>query len=349
MSLHQLQIAQGAVHALDQIPLHFGDQMAEYRAALYNVALLDRSHEARLRMTGSSASEILHRISTNDLRNLPHGTGRPTILTNPNARIIDRIEVFQRTDDLLVLGEPGRGNPLRLYLRRNIFFGDEAQIDDLQPQTNQFDLHGPQAQNVIRQVAPDAAALEVMQGVEATVGGEKVYIARRKPVSEQRWTIIVSAAAAAGVWSALAEAGAHPTGSLIYHVLRVRAGLPSVGRELSDQYIPLEVGLWDEISFSKGCYTGQEIIARMESRNRLAKTIVTLQLTELVSPPADLYAGGRAAGQLTSSVRAPDGEIFAIGVIKPDFAEPGQALEVGEKRVTAWVKGLPEGARRAAR
>src|SRR5690606_37793376 len=199
MSLHQLQIAQGAVHALDQIPLHFGDQMAEYRAALYNVALLDRSHEARLRMTGSSASEILHRISTNDLRNLPHGTGRPTILTNPNARIIDRIEVFQRTDDLLVLGEPGRGNPLRLYLRRNIFFGDEAQIDDLQPQTNQFDLHGPQAQNVIRQVAPDAAALEVMQGVEATVGGEKVYIARRKPVSEQRWTIIVSAAAAAGV------------------------------------------------------------------------------------------------------------------------------------------------------
>src|SRR5690606_6315054 len=104
---------------------------------------------------------------------------------------------------------------------RNIFFGDEAQIDDLQPQTNQFDLHGPQAQNVIRQVAPDAAALEVMQGVEATVGGEKVYIARRKPVSEQRWTIIVSAAAAAGVWSALAEAGAHPTGSLIYHVLRV--------------------------------------------------------------------------------------------------------------------------------
>jgi folate-binding protein YgfZ len=349
MDLQTLQTAQGAVFAPDSIPLHFGDQAAEYHAALEAAVLLDRSHEARLVMAGSTAIDLLHRISTNDLNAMPIGIGRPTVLVNANARILDRIDVFRRGSDLLVLGEPGRSNPLRNYLQRNIFFGDDARLQDLSTETRQFDLHGPQAGAVISRAAPEAAGSEVLQGCAAVIAGAEVYIARRKPVNGQRWTVIVPIEHAPGVWSVLAEVGARPAGSLIYNVLRVRAGLPSVGRELSEQFIPLEVGLWDEVSFAKGCYTGQEIIARMESRNRLAKTIVMLQPAAAVSVPASIYAGGRQIGQLTSSVAAPDGELFAIGVVKPDFAEPGQRLEIGDNRVSAQVKALPEGSRREIR
>src|SRR5690606_27230476 len=109
------------------------------------------------------------------------------------------------------------------------------------------------------------------------------------------------------VWTALLAAGAdhglQPAGSLTYNVLRIRAGRPGVGRELSADYLPLEVGLWDEISFNKGCYTGQEIIARMESRSRLAKTIVTLALDALVEAPAPISIDEREVGTLTSSVQ----------------------------------------------
>lgn len=349
MHLQSLQISQGAVMAPDAIPLHFGDQLAEYHAALDAVALMDRSHEARLSMTGRSARDLLHRISTNDLNGLPVNTGRPTILTNPHARILDRIEVFQQADQLLLLGEPGRAAPLRAYLQRNIFFGDDAQIQELNSQTHQFDLHGPQAQALLAQIAPDAAMLDVLQTSKVTIAQTPVEIFRRKPVSAQRWTLIVPTAAGAAIWGALVNAGARPAGSLIYNTLRVRAGLPSVGRELSDQFIPLEVGLWDEVSFSKGCYTGQEIIARMESRNRLAKTLVRLQLSEVVTAPADLYVEGRSVGQLTSSVTAPDGAVFALGVIKPDYAEPGQTVTIGPNHVPAQVADLSEGARRSAR
>lgn len=349
MDLRAVQAGQGATFAPDGIPLHFGNQADEYRAALDHVIVLDRSHEARLEMTGQTALALIHRISTNDLSSLPLHGGRSTIFTNANARILDRVEVYQRENCLLVLGEPGRGSPLRTYLQRNIFYGDDVQITELSTSTQQFDLHGPQAGNMLRHLLPNAASLQPMEGRETTLAGADVYLIRRKPVSDQRWTLVVPKEGAAAVWTLLVNAGARPAGSMIYNVLRVRAGLPSVGRELSENFIPLEVGLWDDVSFTKGCYTGQEIIARMESRNRLAKTMVTLELDRFITAPADVFVEGRTAGQLTSSVTAPDGEIFAIGVIKPDFSEPGQRLEVGIERIPARVKALPEGARRAAR
>ncbi len=347
MTLREIQLAQGAVLAPDQIPLHFGDQQAEYTAALEQAVLLDRSHEARLDLTGKTTVDLLHRISTNDLHGLAVGEDRATILTNPNARIIDRIEVIQQTERLLVLGEPGRGQPLRAYLQRNIFFGDDVHISDLAVHTHQFDLHGPQAAVILGRIWPECSELDVYRGLTVTHGGAAIEVVRRKPVHEQRWTLIVPTTAAAELWSALVAAGAQPAGSLIYHVLRVRAGLPSVGRELSERFIPLEVGLWDEVSFTKGCYTGQEIIARMESRNRLAKTLVRLKLSAPVETPANLLVEGRTVGQLTSVATAPDGEVFALGVVKPDLAQSGQALEIGPQHIPAQIEGLAEGARHA--
>src|SRR6185295_4976010 len=105
------------------------------------------------------------------------------------------------------------------------------------------------------------------------------------------------------VWAELLTLGLIPAGSLTYNRLRIRAGRPGVGHELTQDYIPLELGLWDEVSFTKGCYTGQEIIARMESRGRLAKTIITVNLSAAVDAPAKLVADGHEVGMLTSSVQ----------------------------------------------
>jgi folate-binding Fe-S cluster repair protein YgfZ len=99
----------------------------------------------------------------------------------------------------------------------------------------------------------------------------------------------------------------------------------------------LEAGLWDEVSFNKGCYTGQEIIARMESRHRLAKTMVRLQLTQMVDSPQKLYHQGKEGGTLTSSVVTPDGDIPAIGFVKLNLATPGQVLTVGESGAEARI------------
>lgn len=331
MTLHDLYAAAGAQIAPDGIPLRFADPAEEDHAAREAAVLMDRSHEARVLLRGAGRLALLHRMSTHDVAHLPVDMGRPTIFTNPNARILDRVEVFNRDDDTLLLGEPGRGAPLTQYLMRNIFFGDEVQVMDLGAATVQFDVHGPAAEALAADLLGED--LPLLAGRSLTLADATVYMARRKPVIDSRLSLIIPKASAGAVWETLLARGSaqglRPAGSLAYHLLRVRAGLPSVGRELSADYIPLEVGLWDEVSFTKGCYTGQEIIARMESRGRLAKALARVTLAGAVDVPAPVYHEGKTAGTLTSSAVAPDGQAFGLAVVRPQLMRPGVTLHIG--------------------
>lgn len=344
MDLQQLYRENGAVVASDGIPLHFGDLAKEYRAALEQAVLLDRSHEGRLELSGRDHLALIHRISTNDVVHLQEGEGKPTIFVNPNARILDRVTLYRRGDRAVAITEPGRGSAVAAYLQRNIFFNDEMQIHDLTGETRQFALHGVRADGVMARLAPDLVHLPALHSQSVTVDEIPMFAARNKPLVGSHWALIVSVNDAAGLWQKLIKTGAAdgllPAGSLTYNSLRIRAGRPGVGRELSLDYIPLEVGLFDEISFSKGCYTGQEIIARMESRSRIAKVMVRLVCASPVEAPAEVYDGERVVGRLTSSVHAPDGVAYGIAVIKADAAIPDSVLTVGEARINARVVDL---------
>jgi folate-binding protein YgfZ len=335
----------GAQVADDGIPLSYTDLVDEYTAALNSAILLDRSHEARLKLTGSTRAEFLQRMSTNDVLNIPPNTGRPTIFTSPTGRVIDRVWVFHTPADALTLyGGPGRIDALAKLLRRQIFFGDDVQLEHLQGSTRQFALHGPAADAVIAALYPAASDLTIGRGAEVDIAGAQVFIARRKAYSGAHWMLVVSANQAVEVWQAVLAAGLPhgviAAGSLTYNTLRIWSGRPGFGRELTEDFIPLELGLWDEVSFHKGCYTGQEIIARMESRGRLAKTIVALKLSAMVNTPIDLLVEGKRVGMLTSSVTAPDGEAFGIGFVRPSLAQLGQMLSLADG-ITAMVTALP--------
>ncbi len=341
MSLGERQTALGATLANDGIPLHYGDQRREYAAALSDVVLMDRSHEGRLLLTGRDRLSIIHRISTNDVESLSVGAGRATIFTNPNARVLDRATVYALAPErALVSTEPGRGDALRAYLQRNVFFNDDLRITDLSGERRQFVLHGPAADQVIAAAYPAAASLPVLSCIEL----DDLIITRDKPLSGSHWRVFPRTDQAVSVWDHLLATGAPqgmiPAGSLTYNVLRISVARPGVGRELTTDYIPLELGLWDEVSFKKGCYTGQEIIARMESRGRIAKTIVALELDASVTAPAPLLHDGREVGILTSSVTEPvHGVHYGIGVVKIAQAEIGQVLSVNT--ATARVTRLP--------
>jgi len=331
----------GAELAPDGIPRHYNDLASEYNAALSTAVIMERSHEGRLRMTGKDRLTILHRISTGDLEKLPAGSGRPTIFTNPNGRIIDRAVIFNDGDSTLILTEPGRAPAVRDYLQRNIFFNDGARIVDETPLTRQFNLHITHDDTVIAAGFPQLHDLPLFACQSVIFQGVPLTIVRLKPVLQSNFALITATEHAVQVLDNLLnngrERGLMPAGSLTYNTLRTRAGRPGVGRELSADYIPLEVGLWDEVSFTKGCYTGQEIIARMESRGRLAKTLVAIQLSAFVEAPAPVYVDGREIGRMTSSVAAPDGTLFAMGVIKLGMAHAGTTIAIGENAVAAVI------------
>jgi tRNA-modifying protein YgfZ len=147
---------------------------------------------------------------------------------------------------------------------------------------------------------------------EVLIDGVPVRVGRAKPLVGAHWRLVCSRADAPTVWGALLRAGAQPAGGQTFNALRIAAGAPAIGRELSEEYIPLELGLWDEVSFSKGCYTGQEIL----------------------DAPADLSVDGKRVGVITSSVTAPDGAHYAIGLVKPDHATPETRLTAGQGEAT---------------
>lgn len=332
----------GATLADDGIPLHYGDLKAEYQTALNESVLLDRSHEGRIVLTGDDRFELVNRMSTNKMIDMQLHEGRPTIFTNPNARILYRVIAYNRPEGLFIITEPGQGDTIANYLSRNIFYDDKVQLLNIQQQTKHFALHGLTADAIMNEIQVGLGDLPALYSQEIEQGGTTFTIARRKSIVGTHWIIICQQHDAVTVHKHFLDIGKRhglkPSGSLTYNTLRIRGGRPA-GHELSQDFIPLEVGLWDEVSFSKGCYTGQEIIARMESREQLAKTIVKLELSSFVNAPATIYDKGKSVGTLTSSVESPEGEYFAIAVIKTQVSKAETDLTIGDHRVPATVTG----------
>ncbi len=168
-------------------------------------------------------------------------------------------------------------------------------------------------------------------------------IARADPIAGGGFHLIFDRAAQTEVWQALLEAGVVPLSEETYQVLRVEAGQPEFGHELGDEYIPLEANLWNDVSFKKGCYTGQEIIARMESRQKLAKRLVGLRFDEPVTLPASLWVDDHEAGVVTSVVHSPALGWIGLGYLKSTGGVEAQVVQSrsDDRTVSATVSALP--------
>lgn len=335
--LRDLHIRNGAKLASDGIPLHFGDLAAEYSAAHSYAVLLDRSHEGRLLLRGRDHIGLMQRMSTNQLEGMSDGEGRPTIFTTSNGRILDRVMIYrQSSDQALVITEPSRATAFQEYLQKHIFFNDQVTQVNTTDETAQFTLHGVTADAVVSSFLPETAKLPPLHGHSVVRDGISFFIARGKPIIGTHWVIVAPRSEAAALYELLLQAGSPhgliSAGGLTYNTLCVEAGRPMLNRELNSNFIPLEVGLWDEVNFAKGCYTGQEIIARMESRNKLAKTLVRFTLDRSVSVPSDLLFEEKRVGILTSCVTTPDGSVLGLGLIKPHLlrANPIFTTEAGD-------------------
>ena len=338
--LAQYHESLGARLAPDLIPLDYGDPAAEYQAALSGAILLDRSHEGRILLTGPDRFDLVNRMSTNDLSAMKLYQGKPTVFTNSNARILFRASCYSLASGLLLVSEAGQGAALASYLRRNIFFGDDVKVKDSSAETAQFALHGQRSSAALSALVPEAEAIAPLDCSESETEFGSLICARRKSICGDHWILIVPRDSAVALHRRLLQsgtgAGLQGAGSLTYNSLRIRSGRPA-GPELSAAYIPLEVGLWDEISFSKGCYTGQEIIARMESRGRLAKILVKLKLSSMRPAPAPIFAGDKEVGLLTSSAQSAADQLHALGVVRLANAGAGSALAIGPRRAEARV------------
>lgn len=300
----------------------YKDELFTY--AHQHAIYVDHAAKGRLIATDRDRLDLLHRLSTNHVNQLAVGAWTYTVFTTAIARIIDRVAVLNRGEEVWLITGEGRGEVIQNWLRRNVFFNDRFQIRSASDSLAHIGIYGAQAENIASQLVADVARLAPNQHLS---------------YNDVVWMRVEGIAGSAGYW----VMGAHEaidtiTQQLIardvpfantatYDSLRIAAGQPVAGHELTEDYIPLEVGLWDAVSFNKGCYIGQEIIARMESRGKLARMMVQVQLADVVPSGTPLItADGAPAGTLTSMAVTPDG-VIGLAVVKSAYANSGEILQ----------------------
>lgn len=275
---------------------------------------IDRSELGMLKLTGETRIDLIHRMSTQDLRNMQGGEGRATVLTTEIGRIIDRIIIYTSSDTAYALTGADNADNIARYLMRFVFFNDDFHLEDVSAQTAIFGVYGEGATAKLN-AAFGIEELPLHHWRQIKLDDVTVYVHRTDPVAGDGYFVMGSVADKAQIAQLLIAAGIAEGTRKQFEFLRVKDGLPLLGHELTNEYIPLETGLWDDVSFSKGCYIGQEIIARMESRGKLAKQLLQFEVAAPLGETTEIESNGKAVGNLTS-VATQNGTTVALGYLK---------------------------------
>lgn len=303
-----------------------------YQAAHQGAIFVDRSQLGVLKFTGKSRADLLHRMSTNQINGLQAGQGVASVLTTDIARIIDRLLLYASDDALYCLTGEGHADPVARYLMRFVFFNDDFHVENLSQQTAVYAIYGPQAHATLVAAGFPDVDLPLHHWQPVQLGELQAQLHRTDPIQGGGYFVLADVAHKEALQALFLAHGLVAADEAAFDYLRIEAGLPRHGRELTPDYIPLEANLWDDVSFKKGCYTGQEIIARMESRGKLARRLVRLQPETAVDVGANVLANGRVAGQITSLATGPNGPV-ALAYLKTAVLTENPALFVGDTAV----------------
>ncbi len=309
--------------------------------------LFDLSARGRVEVSGAEAVQFLNGLVTNDMKALAPGTWMHAALPNVQGRLLALARVLRPTADETILFETEAATRARLQqtFARFTLAGD-FHVRDLTDETAQLSVQGAQASALVaRAIGPEAAQLE-RKGVAALAWREHALtIARATDTGEDGFELIGSSDALGALRAAIVAAGAQSCSDDALEVLRAEAGLPRYGVDMTEANVVSEAVPEDAISYTKGCYVGQEIIARIHWRGHVAKRLAGLLFADehTHAPGASIMAAdGRECGRVTSSVFSPRlGRAVALGYVKYDYLAPGTAVRVGAAGAPARVAALP--------
>ncbi len=308
---------------------------AQYRQLREECGLLDRSARGKLLISGAEAAPYLQGQLTNDVEALDPGEGCYAALLDRKGHIQADMRVLRAgpEPDLWLDTEP-EALPHTLRHLQTYKIGREVEIADLSAERAIISLIGP-ASGAIAATAPlppYGAARTTVLGVECLVAG-----------TEEGLDLIVAATEFERLVGALLEAGAAPVDFAAAEILRIEAGRPRFGAEITSESMPAEAGIVAAaVSFTKGCYIGQEPVARLEHRGRPNRHLRGLTLSAPLEPGSALFLEDKELGRIGSACLSPAHGPIALAIIRRE-AEPGTKLRAGEDGVTARVVDLPFG------
>lgn len=323
------------------------DLAAERRALTTGAALVDRSAAGRLRLRGADRARFLHGLVTCDVKGLAEGKGAYGFVTSAQGRVLADVVALALGDELWLEVPPGRDEPVADHLAKYLI-ADRVEIAVLAAVP--LAVAGPRAAELLegllgRGALPD----EPWSHRPANVAGVAGRVVRRGVAPADTFDLWLPPGKAPEVRAHLQAAGAVPAGGEAWDLLRVERGVPVFGRDFGPDNFPQETGLGEQaVSYTKGCYLGQEIVARIHYRGGVHKALRGVRFRGVEAPPptgTPLLADGRPAGKVGTAAVSPDHGPIALAILHERGNAPGTVLQV-EEGGEAEVAELPFGSHR---
>ncbi len=331
LALHELHHALEAHFAIVngmEVVADYGDATAEHAALRDTVGVLDLSFRSRLCLVGADRVKFLHGQVTNDVQRLRSGEGCYAALVNAKGKMHSDLNLYRLADELLLDFEPGYTVAVTERLVKYIIT-DDVQVLDAAPHYGLLSVQGPRAAEAIAQLSLPwelpAKPLAFSAHQDATLG--QLYLMRR---ASSGFDLFIPTAALGAVFDKLVAAakslGGRACGWHALETARIDVGIPRFGQDMDETNLPPEAGIESRaVSYSKGCYIGQEVIARIRTYGQVAKTLRALRLpADLPTLPAKgdkLFADGKEVGHLTSVIPG-----HALGYVRKEHNAPGTVL-----------------------
>ncbi|MGD9622938.1 MAG: folate-binding protein YgfZ [Mycolicibacterium sp.] len=314
---------------------HFGDPFGEQRAAADGAVVVDRSHRAVLTLTGADRKPWLHSLSTQHVSDLPDGAVVQNLSLDGQGRVEDHWLQTQLDGRTVLDTEPWRGEPLMAYLRRMVFWADVAvEPGDLAV----LSLLGPQ---LLETSVPEALGISALPPSGTAAALPEGGFVRRLPSSGVEVDVLVPRTQAHALRDRLMTAGVRPAGVWAYEAHRVAQRRPRLGVDTDERTIPHEVGWIDSaVHLDKGCYRGQETVARVHNLGKPPRMLVLLHLESDADRPVPgdpLQSGGRTVGRLGTVVDHVDEGVIALALLKRGLPAETALVTGGDVGVTAAI------------
>lgn len=333
-ALHEARGAHWMVRQDWEIPGWFAGVEQEYDALQEGAGLVDLSHRTRLRITGRDRRSWFHGQCSQDIVGLPDGRGAYATVMDVRGHLVCDLRVYALSDSLLVDVPAGTDPPIAQYLERYLVM-ERCEVEDITESWAQLAVQGPHSCYVLGALlGADVCSMDPWEIRECTFEDEPIYVARVFHCGEDGFDLFVPGGHAAALWAGLCqprvEFSVHSVGWEALNVRRVEAGIPWWGYELSPAIVPLEACLDHGVCRTKGCYVGQEIIARIDARGHVNNLLGGFYIAGSALPAlgAEIHHAGKKVGLVSSAVESlalkrPVG----MGFFRRELHTPGQILE----------------------
>jgi aminomethyltransferase len=327
------------------LPAHYGDVVREHRAVRTAVGVIDRSFVGKVTVTGRDRQAFLQGMVSNEVKSLPPGQSTSAAFLDAHGKVMALLHVAVLEDRLLLELPPGL-TERTLGLLDKYLISEKAYFEAADESFTVLAVEGPNAATLLSSLAGRSLELPPMHHVEVSIAGAPVRVIRRSETGEigfQCWTMAFHGA---DLWRALLDAHAQPVGMQALGILRVEAGRAWYGHDVDESVILPETQLEHLVNYNKGCYLGQEVVARVKYRGHVNRALsgLVLEGDRVPASGATVTAEDKEIGRITSAVRSIAlGTPIALGYLRREHFAPGSAVTVrdGGVSIPARVTELP--------